>query len=223
MNLFSASKSPQQQNIQASQKIKSLPLGLILVLPFVLQIISAVGLVGYLSFKNGRQSVAELANRLESEIANRVNRETIGFLETPHLVNQVLLQSVYSGNLNLEDKPALEKFFFTQIKNHGIVPYLFYVDNLSNFLGVQKLDNGQFVGKIKDKSTGKNRNVYQLDSQGDRTKLIKSTEFDSREYFVYEQPSNIKATKKEQPTWSKVSLSSKKCKLSYPCIVKPID
>ncbi|MGL5879891.1 MAG: ATP-binding protein, partial [Xenococcaceae cyanobacterium] len=208
MKLSSSIESPEAANIQKSTKSKGFPLRLILVLPFVLQVFGAVGLVGYLSFKNGQQAVGELVNRLEEEVANRLEKETINFLETPHLVNQVLLSSVYNGNLNLQDKPALEKFFFAQIKAHGIVPYLYYVDNSGSFIGVQKLDNGQFIAKVKDRSTGKNRNIYQLDDRGRRIKLIKSKEFDSKEYFLLDRSSDTTTKRIDQPAWSKVSLSS---------------
>ena len=196
------------QAIASSQKLSSkfrgLPLRLILVLPFVLQVVGAVGLVGYLSFKNGQQSVAELAQKLEAEVANRVEKQTVSFLEKSQLVSQVLLASINSGNLNLDNESALKKFFYSQIKAHGIVDYLFYADDLGNFIGIQKLNNGQFVAKIKDRTTGDKRNVYQLDEQGDRTKLIFSKKFDSQEYFL----EDLSTATKMKPYWSEVSLSS---------------
>jgi signal transduction histidine kinase/DNA-binding response OmpR family regulator len=188
-------------------KFKGVPLRSVLLVPFVLQIFGAVGLVGYLSFKNGQESVNDLTNKLETEVAQRVEKETISFLEKPHLFNQVLVSTIDNGNLNIEDQSALKKFFFTQIKNHGIVPYLFYVDTRENYTGIQKLSNGQFVEKIKDKSTGRNRNIYEIDDRGNRTKLIKSKEFDSQEYFFYNQTKHI-TTSREKPTWGEVSLSS---------------
>ncbi len=187
--------------------LSRIPLRAVLIVPFVLQIFATVGLVGYLSFKNGQQAVNELADRLEKEVANRVEKEAIAFLETPHSVNQVLLSSVNSGNLNVEDRPALEKFFFEQIKDHGIVPYLFYVDTQGIFTGVQKLDNNQLIAKVKDKSTGNNRNIYQLDEQGRRGNLIKSAEFESKEYFLFD-PTSRKIETKGEAFWSEVSLSS---------------
>jgi signal transduction histidine kinase/DNA-binding NarL/FixJ family response regulator len=208
MKLLKSIATPKKHNIQLTPKVKGLNLSSIIVLPFILQIIGAVGLVGYLSFKSGQQSVEELANRLEVEISNRVEKETISFLDTPHIVNQVLLSSIYSKNLDLEDLPALEKFFFNQIKLHGIIPYLFYTDDLGNFTGVQKLDNGRFIAKVKDKSTGENRNIYDLDEQGRRIKLIKSAKFDSKEYFLFKKPSGTEAKRINQSIWSEVSLSS---------------
>jgi signal transduction histidine kinase/FixJ family two-component response regulator len=206
----------------ATPKLKGIPLRLVLVLPFVLQVVGAVALVGYLSFKNGQRSVEELAKRLEAEVANRVEKETVSFLTTPHLVNQVLLAIAENGNLNLEDLPALEKFFYGQIKDHGIVPYLFYVDRQDNFIGVQKPAQGQYQGqliaKVKDQSTGNNRHVYALDDQGNRTKLIAKKEFEPKEYFLYNSYSRHKSKVREKPAWSEVSLSSSELALEIKAV-----
>ncbi|NMF60660.1 ATP-binding protein [Pseudanabaena yagii] len=204
--------SPKKHSKKLFQRFQGISLRSFVVLPFMLQIVGTVGLVGYLSFKSGQQSVKDLADRLEIEIANRVDKETSNFLDSPHLVNQVLLSTIYSEKLNLENRQDLEKFFFNQVKHHGIVHYLFYVDNLGNFTGVQQLDNGEFIAKSKDKSTGENRNIYELNERGQRGKLIKSAKFDSQEYFLFDQPKDLKnSIKKERVNksiWSEVSLSS---------------
>ncbi|MBD0301113.1 MAG: hypothetical protein ICV85_02730 [Tolypothrix sp. T3-bin4] len=44
-----------------------------LVVPFILQIVAAVGLVGYLSFRSGERAINDLANQLQKEANNRVN------------------------------------------------------------------------------------------------------------------------------------------------------
>jgi hypothetical protein len=43
-----------------SSKFRALPLQLVLIVPFVVQVFGAVGLVGYLSFKNGEKAVHDL-------------------------------------------------------------------------------------------------------------------------------------------------------------------
>ena len=50
------------QESKSSKKSVSLPL--ILVIPFVLQIFAAVGIIGYLSFRNGQKAVKDLAIQL---------------------------------------------------------------------------------------------------------------------------------------------------------------
>ena len=52
---------------------KTLPLQLVLVVPFVLQIFGAVGLVGYLSFKNGQKAINDVAIQLRQEMSDRIN------------------------------------------------------------------------------------------------------------------------------------------------------
>ncbi|MGB8689743.1 MAG: hypothetical protein WCD53_20730 [Microcoleus sp.] len=50
------------------QVLEKPPLGVVLIVPFVLQIVGAVGLVGYLSFRNGQKAVNNLASQLMSEV-----------------------------------------------------------------------------------------------------------------------------------------------------------
>ncbi|HBK97969.1 MAG TPA: hypothetical protein DD001_11945 [Microcoleaceae bacterium UBA10368] len=50
------------------QVLEKLPLGVVLIVPFVLEIVGAVGLVGYLSFRNGQKAVNNLASQLMSEV-----------------------------------------------------------------------------------------------------------------------------------------------------------
>lgn len=50
------------------QVLEKLPLGVVMIVPFVLEIVGAVGLVGYLSFRNGQKAVNNLASQLMSEV-----------------------------------------------------------------------------------------------------------------------------------------------------------
>ena len=44
----------------------------VLVLPFILQIFTAVGLTGYFSLQNGQRAVNDVASQLRLEISNRI-------------------------------------------------------------------------------------------------------------------------------------------------------
>jgi hypothetical protein len=59
---------------QTADSYKGMPLRLILVVPFVLQIFAAVGMLGYLSFRNGQQAVNDLANQLMDKNSNLVDQ-----------------------------------------------------------------------------------------------------------------------------------------------------
>lgn len=51
---------------QLAQKV---PLRLVLVIPFVLQIFAAVGLVGYFYLRNGQKAINDLAIQLQTEVS----------------------------------------------------------------------------------------------------------------------------------------------------------
>jgi len=59
---------------------KKVSLRLILVIPFVIQIFAAVGLVGYLSFRNGEKAVNDLANQLMKKVNELVDQHLDTYL-----------------------------------------------------------------------------------------------------------------------------------------------
>ena len=76
------------------------PLRTVLIIPFILQIFAAVGLVGYLSFINGQRAVNDLASQLRSEISKRIEDNVRTYLTIPHQVNQTNAAAISLGQLN---------------------------------------------------------------------------------------------------------------------------
>ncbi|HYX19082.1 MAG TPA: hypothetical protein VE944_32970, partial [Nostoc sp.] len=61
---------------------KGIPLRRILVALFLVQILLAVGLTGYLSIHNGQKAVNEVASELRYEVANRVEQNLQTYFST---------------------------------------------------------------------------------------------------------------------------------------------
>lgn len=70
-----------------------------LIVPFVLQIVGAVALVGYLSYRNGQQAVQDLAANLITEKANVVNQHLDGYLAIPRTPNPSRQKSPFGAIL----------------------------------------------------------------------------------------------------------------------------
>lgn len=66
---------------KTSQQQTKIPQGCVLVASFVVQIVAAVGIVGYLSFRNGDIAVEELAQKLIAETGKRVEEKLTAVLE----------------------------------------------------------------------------------------------------------------------------------------------
>ena len=89
-----------------------LPLRLILIVPFVVQIFAAVGLVGYLSFRNGQKAINDLATQLQTEVSDRVRQHLDTYLATPHQINQINLDAIELELLNLQDLQSTGRYFW---------------------------------------------------------------------------------------------------------------
>ncbi len=178
---------------------KKLPLRLLLVVPFMLQISVAVGLTGWLSIRNGQKAINELAEQLQSEVSNRISQHLNVYLATPHQINQINLDAVELGLLNLSDFKSMGQYFWQQMKVFD-VGYISYGNEEGEFIGVERLDNGQLlINEVSNKVEPGKLYIYNTDDRGNRTKLIGIKEWDPRSEDWYFQP-----VKTGKAMWSSV-------------------
>ena len=56
-------------------------------LPFVLQIIAAVGLVGLIAYRSGQKAVNDVASQLRTELTNRITQKLDSYTQIPKRIN----------------------------------------------------------------------------------------------------------------------------------------
>jgi signal transduction histidine kinase/ActR/RegA family two-component response regulator len=175
-------------------------LRLILIIPFLLQIFAAVGLTGYLSWRNGQKSVHELADRLQTEMGERVVQHLNTYLDVPHQLNQINVQAVRLGLLQLNNLDKLGQYFWKQMQTFPI-GYINFGNTEGQFIGVERLDDGKVVVQEDPYIDSTRDNVYETDDYGKRTRLKESNDVgaDHREESWYLDP--IKSGK---PVWSEI-------------------
>ncbi|WP_449419749.1 ATP-binding protein [Phormidium nigroviride] len=161
-------------NLTNSKKKYLIPLRLILVGPFLLQIFAAVGLTGWLSFRNGQQAVNDLAAQLYEEITARIYQHLNTYLETPHLINQLNADAISLGKLNPQDFTSMERYFWQKIQRFPTVNYIYFGNLQGEFIGSERrLDGILNIGIVKKSSNGYlSFNNYAVNSQGERTNLL---------------------------------------------------
>jgi two-component system, sensor histidine kinase ChiS len=176
-----------------------LPLRLVLIAPFVLQIFGTVGIVGYLSFKNGEKAVDDLATQVNSEISTRIQQHVVEYLNKSHQTLEVTHAGIKSGNIDLEDFAALQRYFWHIVQNRDMEAYISFGNANGEFVGVERQEDGRFQLKIRDRTTAPIREVYYLDQRGDRDTLVTRAKYDtqSRPWFQ----AGVQAGK---PSWSKI-------------------
>ena len=177
------------------------PLRTILIVPFVVETVAVVGLVGAVSLRNGQQAVNEVATQLRGEVTTRVQQYLRNYLDVPHTINQINEDAINLGLLNLDDFSQMERYFWYQLQRFDTVSYIQFGGSDGTFIGDERLGDGRFSVEVKDETTGPNKLAYELDDRGFRTDNEIGV---SENYSTTERPWYRAAVEADAPTWSEI-------------------
>lgn len=184
----------------ATKTARSRTLRTVLIVPFVLQIFATVGLVGYLSFKNGQKAVNEIADRLMAEVGSRVEQNLGTYLSVPHQVNQINAAAIELGTLNLQDLPVLQRHFWRHLQIFDTLTFTGLGLEQRDNLGVERLDNGSLTLRVSTAASNYDFRTYSTNKSGEIDKLLNNkTNFDPRTRPWYKA-----AVAAGKPTWSQI-------------------
>jgi PAS domain S-box-containing protein len=186
--------------LAAVKTARSLPLRTVLVVPFVLQIFAAVGIVGYLSFRNGQQAVNEVATQLRQEISDRISERVQAYMTFPHQLNQFKANAFELGDLNLQDTPRIQRHFWKQLQTFDTVSVTYIATPGGDFIAARRTNEGNFLLQERSELTEGNMNYYAANERGEPTNLVKvKPKFDPRV-----RPWYTAASEAKKATWSKI-------------------
>lgn len=170
-------------------------------MPFILQIFGAVGLVGYLSFKNSEKAVQDLAKQLMQRTSNQVNNHLNSYLAIPHQVNQINANIMRLGLLQGFDRKTIGKFLWQQMQAYDLT-YIIISLPTGEAAGAARYD-GKTVTiddiAIKTPNLPKNITTYLTDQDGNPTEILSTATWDTLNEISYTEP--IKAGK---PIWNRI-------------------
>ncbi len=178
-----------------------IPLRIVLIVPFVIQIVLAVGLVGYISFRNGQRAVNNVAHQLQSELINRIEERLRFFLATPHQINQINADAIRQGRPSADDPDALERYFWEQIQVFDSVTSVYFGNAEGGLVDAGREGAaGSLYVILTDEFTSGPFKKYATDSAGNRTELLVTVpDFDARTRSWYSN-----AVAKGDAAWSDV-------------------
>ncbi|MEB3293908.1 MAG: ATP-binding protein [Synechococcales bacterium] len=174
----------------------SLPV--VLTVPFVLLLLAAVGLVGYLALRSSQQATEDIANQLISEVGERVTENLENYVATPHQVNATKLDAYQLNYLQFEDLTRWEKFLLEQVEHYPYINFTSIANTQGDYRTGEKLSNGQKRINVSGKNTQFTFYSYETNAKGDRTTIaLKVPNFDVRQHSAYQE-----AVKAKKPAWS---------------------
>jgi signal transduction histidine kinase len=183
-----------------TQISRKAPLQTVLILPFVLQILGVVSLVGYFSFRNGQQTVNELSGQLRRGITNRIEEKLKTYTEIPHTINQFNAIALAQGNIDVDNATGADQFW-QQTKMFPITSLIYCGSETSGgVLGVGRLAGENSLQIWLSNAYTKNvPNFYSLNAHGDRAQFLGK---DSKTFNARLRPWYKAAVTAKAATWS---------------------
>ena len=163
-------------------KISSkVPLRTILIVPFVMQIFAAVGLVGYLSFRNGQRAVGDLASQLRQKLSAQIEQQLATYVESPQNILKLDATALSKGTIDLEKAQGTQELWQQMV----LFPYISNIycggDKNGEFFGVARFeDSDKLIYSEINKSNGYVRHYYYLDAEGSKAEFIRTSDYDPR-------------------------------------------
>ena len=181
-----------------SDRAVKLPLRWVLIVPFVAQLMGAVGLVGYLSFRNGERSVNDLATKLMDEVGNRVSDNLRSYIRTPHELNQTKLNAIALGTLSPTNSDGWEPFLWRQIQNYPSINITSIARGNGDYRAAEKLSSGMTRVNYAGDDTQQTFFSYDTTAKGDRIRIAdRVPDVDIRKHSSYIQASTASGS-----TWT---------------------
>ena len=184
-------------------RVKQVPLRLLLVVPFVLQIFAAVGLVGYLSFKNGQKAVNDLANQLMDKASQQVDGHLDNYLALPHQINQLNADAVAASDLDINNIKASEQYFWRQAKAFNTIGYVGYILPNGRELGAGRWIDRETVMIYENLPGDGKSSDYTANFRGNRDRLLQSYDINLLILSWYQAWSKA-VQKTDKPIWGQI-------------------
>ncbi|MEM6352540.1 MAG: ATP-binding protein [Cyanobacteria bacterium P01_D01_bin.14] len=178
---------------------QKLPLRLVLIVPFLIQLMGAVGLVAYLSWRSGQEAICDLAFHLMEETGDRIATELSDHIDQARIVNDINEEAIVQGVLNLQDHDALNQYFLKQLKTFDDLTVVYWSSEAGEYIGAEHRPDGTYGLGITNENTDGNIEIYAVDDQNQPADLIHAAPYDPRKRPWYQL-----AVSAEQSTWTDI-------------------
>ncbi|MEC4804790.1 MAG: ATP-binding protein [Jaaginema sp. PMC 1079.18] len=182
-----------------SRSFPKLPLQWVLVISFLVQIFGIVGLVGYLSFRSGREAVEDLAEDVIDSNNGTIAEHLNSYLSIPQDLGQINADAIELGILDVGDREAVRKYFWDQMQLYNLT-YLGIGLTDGSGIGIARYDGKTVTLDDWNGESENNITTYAMDEQGNPTDVVEVWTWINAEETWYTNPVSA-----GRPIWSIVT------------------
>ncbi|WP_341733427.1 ATP-binding protein [Microcoleus sp. EPA2] len=193
-------------NKQLSNFLTKIPLRIIFTVPFLMEIVLIVGLVGFLSYENGKQAVNEIATQLREKITLEIQTYINNQLSALVMIHKLNVDAIERGELNLDLQNQDTKkynYLWQLIKNFdGVSRIGLSSQDKNQYLEVwRKPENKELRFVVSNASTNYFTLEYAISPQGQPTKVMNKF---TRYYDPRQRPWYMGAVKAGKLNWQPI-------------------
>ena len=169
-----------------------IPLSVLIIVPFLTSTFGIVGLIGWLSFQNGRDAVKQLSSQLRSKVTEQVQIRLHSYLELPSIINKLNANSIDLGQIDTINETKIQRHLWKQLRGFPQLSNIYVATTSGKYFGARR---------IQDKLAVENFNsTYMTDEKGrPQTLLLAKNSFD-----LHDRPWYQSMLRARKDTWSEV-------------------
>jgi PAS domain S-box-containing protein len=118
-----------------------IPLSLLIIVPFLVNTFGIVGLIGWLSFRNGHDAVKHLSNQLLSKGTEQVQTRLHSYLELPYTLNKLNANSIDLGQIDTLNEQNTQQHFWKQLQSFPQISNIYVATTSGQYFGARRIQN----------------------------------------------------------------------------------
>ncbi len=180
---------------------RKIPLQILLIIPFVVQTVGAVAVVGYLSYRNGQKAVNDVATQLRNDISDRIKENLTDLVAIPFQSFENYDAALSQNRIDLNNGRDVEKFLWRQLPAFPLVAAAAFVTPNQEFFAGERQDDGEIVIRTSEIENNHTLTTYTVSPGGERREITNAGKpnFDPRNRPYYKIP-----VQKKQAVWAKL-------------------
>ncbi|MEG4503190.1 adenylate/guanylate cyclase domain-containing protein [Microcoleus sp. F6_B4] len=161
-----------------------------LIVPFVVQTVGAVAVVGYLSYRNGQKAVNDVATQLQNDISNRIKENLTYLVAIPFQSFESYNATLSQNRIDLNNGRDVEKFLWRQLPTFPLVGATAFVTANQESFGAERQDDGAIVIRTSEEENNYTLTTYTASPEGERREITNAGKpnFDPRKRPYYKIP-----------------------------------
>lgn len=202
----------------AKPSFKHPQLKTVLAIVGIVQVLAAIGLVGYLSYRSSSTALDSLADRVLDQVSDRVLEHLDRFTTTPKIVTELNQREIEGQRLPTESLTPWTTHLIRQSNVFNTLSYIYFGTQRGEYAEVkispQRMFRfGQSVGTQAEPEIA----LYNVESSGKLGALVERKKYDPRPRPWYKA-----AVESGQPTWTPIYAFVEQKKILGISFVRPV-